>query len=142
MTFWFKKYMDWDFGLMKLACFTLREMCPYSELFWSLFSSIRTEYGEIWSIFPYLVRIGENTDQNIYQYGVFLRSFTFPYNRSSKGQFFLIFTVLLFLLYLPIIFSNDFNLNFSKLKNISQIKQLSNCNFEAILHAKYFVKHH
>ena len=25
--------------------FTLREMCPYSELFWSGFSHIRTEYG-------------------------------------------------------------------------------------------------
>ena len=25
----------------------LREKCPYSELFWSLFSGIRTEYGEI-----------------------------------------------------------------------------------------------
>ena len=24
---------------------TLREKCPYSELFWSVFSRIRTEYG-------------------------------------------------------------------------------------------------
>ena len=91
--------------------------------------------------FSVFIRIGENTDQNIYEYVVFLRSFTFPYNKSNKGQFFLIFTVSLFLLYLSIIFSNYFNLHFSKLKNISQIKQLSNCNFEAILHAKYFVKH-
>ena len=29
---------------------TLREKCPYSELFWSVFSRIRTEYGEIRSI--------------------------------------------------------------------------------------------
>ena len=26
---------------------TLREKCPYSELFWSVFSRIRPEYGEI-----------------------------------------------------------------------------------------------
>ena len=26
---------------------SLREKCPYSELFWSVFSRIRTEYGEI-----------------------------------------------------------------------------------------------
>ena len=24
---------------------TLREKCPYSQLFWSVFSGIRTEYG-------------------------------------------------------------------------------------------------
>ena len=26
---------------------SLREKCPYSELFWSVFSRIETEYGEI-----------------------------------------------------------------------------------------------
>ena len=31
--------------------------------FWSVFSCIRTEYGEIQSISPYSVRIRENTDQ-------------------------------------------------------------------------------
>ena len=29
---------------------SLRKKCPYSELFWSLFFRIRTEYGEIRSI--------------------------------------------------------------------------------------------
>ena len=29
----------------------LREKCPYSELFWSAFFRIRTEYGEILSVF-------------------------------------------------------------------------------------------
>ena len=29
---------------------TLRKKCPYSELFWSVFSRIRIEYGEIRSI--------------------------------------------------------------------------------------------
>ena len=60
----------------KLIQSTLREKCPYSEFFWSLFSSIWTEYGdtgphfpafglnmEILRISPYLVRMRENTDQ-------------------------------------------------------------------------------
>ena len=29
---------------------TLRKKCPYSELFWSAFSRIQTEYGEVLSI--------------------------------------------------------------------------------------------
>ena len=48
-----------------------REKCPNSELFWSVFSHIWTEYGEIRSIFPYLVRMRENTDQNNSECGVF-----------------------------------------------------------------------
>ena len=55
---------------------TLREKCPYSELFWSTFSSIRTEYGEIRSISPYSVRMQENTDQNNFEHGHSLRSVT------------------------------------------------------------------
>ena len=31
--------------------------------FWSVFSCIQTEYGEIQSISPYSVRMRENTDQ-------------------------------------------------------------------------------
>ena len=46
---------------------TLRENCPYSELFWSVFSHIRTVYGE-------MLRMRENTDQNNSEYGHFLRS--------------------------------------------------------------------
>ena len=42
---------------------SLREKCPNTEFFWSLFSRIRTEYGEIRSISPYSVRIRENEDQ-------------------------------------------------------------------------------
>ena len=45
--------------------------CSYSELFLSAFSSIRTEYREIRSISPYLVRMWENADQNISEYGHF-----------------------------------------------------------------------
>ena len=32
---------------------SLRKMCPHSQLFWSAFSHIRTEYKEIRSISPY-----------------------------------------------------------------------------------------
>ena len=38
---------------------TLREKCPYSELFWSAFSHIGTEYGEMIRISPYSVRMRE-----------------------------------------------------------------------------------
>ena len=47
---------------------TLREKCSYTELFWSVFSRIRTEYGEI-SICRHSVRMRENTDQKISEYG-------------------------------------------------------------------------
>ena len=34
--------------------------CSYSELFWSAFPLIQTEYGEMQSIFPYSVWMREN----------------------------------------------------------------------------------
>ena len=40
-----------DIGYLGRIELTLREKFPYSELFWSAFSRIWTEYGEIWSIF-------------------------------------------------------------------------------------------
>ena len=55
---------------------TLREKCPYSEFFWSIFSHIWTEYGEILRISPYSVRMRENTDQKNSEYGHFSRSDT------------------------------------------------------------------
>ena len=42
---------------------TLRKRCPYLELFWSVFSRIRTEYREIRSISRYSVRMRENVNQ-------------------------------------------------------------------------------
>ena len=50
---------------------TLREKCPYLEFFWSVFSHIWTEYGEILRISPYSVRMRENTDQKNSEYGHF-----------------------------------------------------------------------
>ena len=49
----------------------LCEKCPYSELFWSAFSRIWTEYGEILRISPYSVRMRKNTDHNNSEYGHF-----------------------------------------------------------------------
>ena len=54
--------------------FTLLEKRPYSELFWSVFSRIRTEYGETRSIPPDSVRIRENTNQKNSEYGHFSRN--------------------------------------------------------------------
>ena len=51
---------------------TLHKKCSYLELFWSVFSRIRTEYGEILSMYLYSVRMRENTDQNKSKYGHFL----------------------------------------------------------------------
>ena len=40
---------------------SLREKCPYSEFFCSVFSFILTEYGDIARVFPYSVQLQENT---------------------------------------------------------------------------------
>ena len=62
---------------------TLRENCSYSELFWSVFFRIGTEYGEIRSICPYSVRMRENTDQNNSEYEHFLHSARFTAEKVS-----------------------------------------------------------
>ena len=61
-------------GITPQCLYPLREKGPYSELFLSAFSRIQTEYGEIWSISPYSVKMRENSDQNNSEYGHFLRS--------------------------------------------------------------------
>ena len=50
-------------GQRKNINISLRKKCQYSEFFWSVFSRIWTEYGEIRSISSCSVRIWENTDQ-------------------------------------------------------------------------------
>ena len=52
---------------------TLREKCPYLEIFWSVFSGIRTEYGEILRIFPNSLRMPENADKKNSEYEHFSR---------------------------------------------------------------------
>ena len=54
--------------------FSLREKCLYSELFWSAFSRIRTEYGEILRICPHSVWTHENKNHNNSEHLHFLRS--------------------------------------------------------------------
>ena len=61
--------------------------CPYSELFWSVFSRIRTEYGEIRSISPYSVRMQENKGQNNSDYRQFLRSDAFTLAPGAQPGF-------------------------------------------------------
>ena len=50
----------------------LRKKCSYSELFWSAFFRIGTEYREILRISPCSVGMRENTDQSNSEYGYFL----------------------------------------------------------------------
>ena len=51
-----------------IICYRLlREKCPYSDFFWSVFSRILTEY-------EYLARMRENTGQKNSEYGHFLRN--------------------------------------------------------------------
>ena len=54
-------------------CYAMRKKCPYLELFWSKFSRMLTEYGEVLRISPYSVRIRKNADENNSEYGHFLR---------------------------------------------------------------------
>ena len=49
------------------------EKYPYSELFSSIVFRIWTEYEEILRIYPYSVRMLENTDQKNTEYKHFLR---------------------------------------------------------------------
>ena len=54
---------------------TLRRKCPYSELFWSVFSGIPTEYREVRSTLrTQFVRTQENEDQNNSEHGHFSHS--------------------------------------------------------------------
>ena len=62
--------------LISSIVLALREKCTYSELFWSTFSPIRTEYGEILCIFSYSVQ-RENEEQNKPECEHFLRSLVY-----------------------------------------------------------------
>ena len=54
--------------------YSLRKKSSFSELLWSVFSLIPTEYGEIRSISTFSVRMRENADQDNSEYGHFSRS--------------------------------------------------------------------
>ena len=72
---WYDDYLTKNNSLFIWSS-ALRKTCSYSELFYSVFSRIRTEYEEIRSISP-SVRMRENTDQNNSEYGHFLRRVAF-----------------------------------------------------------------
>ena len=55
---------------------TLRKKCLYSEFFWSPFSRIQTQYGDLQSKFTFSVQMRENADQKSFEYGHFSRSVT------------------------------------------------------------------
>ena len=74
----------------------MRKKCPYSDLFWSALSSIRTEYGEILRISTYPVqmrkiRTGINPNKDtfyavkIYEIGIILFT-TFNYKVKRFGK--------------------------------------------------------
>ena len=52
----------------------LREKWPNTEFFWSVFSRIWTEYGNLRRKSPYSVQIRKNTDQKNSVFGHFSRS--------------------------------------------------------------------
>ena len=54
--------------------YSQRKQCPHSELFWCIFSRIRSEEGEILRISLYSVRMRENSHQNNTEYGHLLLS--------------------------------------------------------------------
>ena len=65
----------------------MRKKFPYLKIFWSVFSRIRIEYGEI----RMSVRMREDTDQNNSKYGHFSRSalqpeWFFSNTKTSNGM--------------------------------------------------------
>ena len=70
---WTWHYVITLLALPSLCQLTLPEKCPYWEIFWSVCSHIRTEYGNLLSESPYSVRIRKNTDQKNSAYRYFLR---------------------------------------------------------------------
>ena len=66
--------------------YTLRENCPYSEFFCSVFSHIWTEYGEIKSISPFSTGMRENTDKKNSEYGHFKNLFHLFLHINSENK--------------------------------------------------------
>ena len=66
--------MTLKIALKKMSNCHYIKSCPYSEFFWSVFSGIWTEYGDLRSKSPYSVQMRENADQKNSEYGHFLRS--------------------------------------------------------------------
>ena len=72
---------------------------PYSELFSSAFSRIRTKYGEILRVSPYSVRMPQNADQNNSEYGNVLRCVNVLFRQSKFSFSKIFFSGVVFVLY-------------------------------------------
>ena len=59
-----KPYIGKEWVHLFFQLLLLHKKYPQSELFWFVFSRIRTKYGEIRNISPYSVRMLENADEN------------------------------------------------------------------------------
>ena len=79
-------FLDSHVHSIRCVVQSLCEKCSYSELFWSAFFWIWTEYGEISSISPYSVRMWQNVDQNNSEYGHVSRSECYHYQTKSKWE--------------------------------------------------------
>ena len=96
-----QKYFSCD----KLCQFSLRKKCPYSELFWSVFSSDRSEYGKILRISLHSVRmqkirarITRNTDTF---HAVIQLCMAYPIGVNSNSLFQILLVTCFFPLPLP-----------------------------------------
>ena len=61
----------------------MREKCPNTEFFWSVFSRIWTEYGDLLLKSPYSAQMWENTYQKKLHIGHFSHSEYNQYNLES-----------------------------------------------------------
>ena len=83
--FWQKRSkMLKEIMIVIMVCYSLRKRCPYLEFFWSVFSRIGTEYGDLLCKSPYSVQRRENTGQKNYKYEqIFLGDFSVDKNPVS-----------------------------------------------------------
>ena len=65
---------------------SLREKCPYSELFWPVFFRTQAEFGEIQNISPNSVRMQKNTDQKNSEYRHFLYTDVIEWFKRLENQ--------------------------------------------------------
>ena len=76
----------------RVTCFKhCLESVQIRSFFWSVFSRIRTEYGEIRIISPYSIRMRENTDQKKLCSWTFFLSERFRSFEKSSSLFYMIY---------------------------------------------------
>ena len=100
------RHSEYASDLQQCLCITLLKKCPHSEFFWSVFSHLRTVYGETLCISPYSAWMRENTDQKNSEYGHFSHSFMCENNRNVRGssQNFFLYVIVTFTLFYVISF--------------------------------------